>query len=259
MTERKQSGSIVTLVMLGLAAAAILATIAYGSYYQIARGVQDTVLKANASALLTQAAYALATEATNIDADEILEPPAAATGWEVPLSSGAPKADAWGTPFRYCPWDNGSVNASAGRLDGENPGDQNSLQFALVSAGPDKNFDTVCAQPKTSPLGDDGVRSMTVAQVNQGVAGAHYYGAPVATQSALPLTDSPTGKLRIVLDTRVPYSWNGSAWVPLLTAVPVLVTATGASCSGYPVGTLASDSGDNLHLCSSSSLWKRVQ
>ncbi|MDP3438075.1 MAG: hypothetical protein Q8R95_00585 [Azonexus sp.] len=259
MTHRKQSGSILTLVLLGLLAAGVLATIAYGSYYQIARGVQDTVLKANASALLTQAAYALAAEAGDTDSDGVAEPPAANAG-KIPASSGAPKSDAWGTAFLYCPWDNGAVNSSAERIDGENPAQQTSIQFALVSAGPDKVFATDCAQAKTGlpAVGsDDGVRTRTVSQITQGVGGTYFYGDPVANKEALLLlTGSPVGMMRIAKDSNITYSWNGGAWVPL-TAVAALVAGVtaGGNCNPYPAGALVRDAADDLYMCGSGNIW----
>jgi hypothetical protein len=261
MMRREQTGSLLTLVLLGLVAAGMLATIAYGSYYQIARGVQETVIKANASALLTQAAYTLAAESRDTDSDGVIEPPAA-DNEKIPASSGAPKSDAWGTPFLYCPWDHGAVNASTGRINGESSAQQTSIQFALVSAGPDKTLNTNCTQAMTglpAASSDDAVRTRTVAQITQGVGGTYFYGDPVANVSALPLTDTPTGKMRITLDTQIPYLWNGTSWLPL-NAVAGLVVISGADCSIYPAGTLGRDAADDLYLCKSAAprIWKKV-
>lgn len=262
--RRKQAGSLLTLVLLGLLAVSILATIAYGSYYQIARGTQDTVLRSNSSALLTQAAYTLATEATDSDADGTAEPPAGLAalddGWEIPASSGAPKADAWGAPLKYCPWDNGGSNASAGRRSGENPARQSSAQFAVVSGGPDKTFATSCDQARVAVVGDDGLRVMTVAQLNQGVGGTYFYGDPVANVAALPATDSPPGKMRVAVDTRITYLWNGSSWAPLNAfASPVVVSGV-SDCSGYPPGTLGRNAAaEELYLCTGAGIWKKVE
>ena len=259
-----QRGSILTLVLLGLLAAAALATIAYGSYYQITRGSQDTAMRTHSGALLTQAAYTLATEASDTDADGVTEPLAGlvalSDGWEIPATSGAPKADAWGMALKYCPWDNGGTNNSAGRFSGDAGAAQSAIQFALVSAGPDKTFDTTCTQARTGiASGDDGVRTMSVAQLNQGVGGTYFYGDPVSNVTALPASDSPAGKLRVVQDTQIPYLWNGSAWQPL-NAGAWLVISAGASCTGYPAGTLGRDAADELYLCTTlTQVWKRVQ
>jgi hypothetical protein len=262
--RRRQAGGLLALVLLGLAGAGVLATIAYGSYYQIARGTQDTVTRTHTAGLLTQAAYTLATETTDSDGDGTAEPPAGllalGDGWEIPSSSGAPKADAWGSALKYCPWDNGSSTASAGRLAGANPALQSSIQFALVSGGPDKTFSTSCNQAKIAALGDDGVRLMTVAQLNQGVGGTYFYGDPVASVLGLPASGAPTGMLRLTLDTQVPYVWNGSSWLPL-PAGAWLVVVAGADCTAYLPGTLARDAADDLYLCKANAPrnWKKVQ
>jgi type II secretory pathway pseudopilin PulG len=275
MTRRHQSGSALTLVMLGILAAGVLATIAYGSYYQIARGTQDTMNRTQSAALLTQAVYALATEAAtagDIDADGVTEPTAGAVaftpidGFEVPATSGAPKTDAWGSKIKYCPWDNGSTNTSAGRLTGVDAALQTSLQIALISAGPDKAFATTCAQvlaggAAAQPNGDDGIRTLTVAQLNQGVGGTYFYGDPVANVSALPATDAPAGKMRVAKDTQIPYLWNGSSWAPLNAGAWLMVpvsTTPATSCAPYPPGTLARDSADVLYLCRAAQTWKTV-
>jgi hypothetical protein len=270
--RRQQQGSILTLVLLGILAVGVLATLAYGSYYQIARGTLDTVNRANSSALLTQAAYTLATEARDADADGIAEPPAGlevSSGiFEVPASSGAPKMDAWGSPLRYCPWDNSSLNgtttSSDKRLQGIYPALPTSVQFALVSAGPDKILNTSCEQAKTGAQGDDGVRVMTVAQMNQGVGGTYFYGDPVANLAvltALSTTGIPPGMMRVTLDTRIPYLWNGTSWLPFNTGT-VLPVVTGADCSDYQPGMLGRDTLDDLYMCKSSGsprTWKKVQ
>jgi hypothetical protein len=276
MTRRNQQGSVLTLVMLGILATGVLATIAYGSYYQIARGTQDTMNRANSSALLTQGAYTLATEAAalgDIDTDGVTEPPGGliplSDGYEIPTNSGASKNDAWGSKILYCPWDSGSTNTSTGRLNGASPGDQNSLQFALISAGPDKTLDTTCANVLAhvtthAPVitnGDDGVRTMTVAQLNQGVGGTYYYGDPVADVLKLP-SNAPTGMMRVTKDTQIPYFWNGTSWLPLNAGAWLVIAATTTAattpCTPYPPGTLARDSADVLYMCKANGTWRTV-
>jgi hypothetical protein len=273
--RRQQQGSVLTLVMLGILAAGVLATIAYTSYYQIARGTMDTVNRAQSSALLTQATYILAAEAKDSDSDGVLEPLAGVLrlsdglndGWAIPAASGAPKVDAWGSSIKYCPWDNGSVISITDRLAGANPANQNqsSLQFALISAGPDKVFATTCADvwaggATTLPKGDDGVRTMTIADMNRGVT--YLLGDPVANLSLLPVSGTPAGTMRVATDTQITYLWNGSSWLPLGNAVglvdPPVVANT--SCSAYPPGMLVRDASGNLWMCKSEldKTWKKV-
>lgn len=261
-----QQGSVLTLVLLGLLAVSVLATIAYGSYYQIARGTADTVNRAQSSALLTQATYTLAAESKDSDADGTLEPLAGVhrlsdglnDGWAVPATSGAPKADAWASNIKYCPWDNGTVIAdpSAGYLTGTNPATLTSVQFALVSAGADKTFQTSCEQAKTSSLADDGVRIMTVADMNRGVT--YLLGDPAASVSALPASGSPAGTMRVATDTQITYLWNGTSWLPLGTVVGLVAATAGTNCAPYPPGLLARDASNDLWMCKSDNTWKKV-
>lgn len=264
--HNQQSGSILTFVLLALATLGVLATLAYGTYYQIARGAQDTVMRAHASALLTQAANALATDARDTDNDgfaEALEGNVSdplEDNWKIPANSGAPKTDPWGKAIKYCPWDNGSINTSTGRLSGDNPAIQSSIQFALISAGPDKVFQTSCVQAKTGAQGDDGVRSMNVAQLNQGVGGTYFYGDPVSSVSALPVSGSPAGMMRLTQDTQLPYMWTGSAWVPMNSVASVTISV-GTNCSDYPAGALGRDINDDLFICKAAAprVWKSVK
>lgn len=260
----RQSGGILAFTLLALVTLGVLATLAYGSYFQIARGTQDTVMRAQASALLTQGAYTLATEASDSDADGFAEAPAGNVvlddAWEIPTVSGAPKVDPWGKAIKYCPWDNGAINASAGRLSGANPALPASIQFVLVSAGPDKVFQTSCTQALSGAQGDDGVRSMSVAQLNQGVGGTYYYGDPVGTVSGLPASGSPAGMMRVTKDTLLTYLWTGTAWVPMNSVASVKITA-GADCSLYPPGALGRDAVDDLYICKEIAprVWKSVK
>ena len=254
MMYRWQHGSILTFVLLGLLAVSVLATIAYGSYYQISRGTQDTINRANTSALLIQASYILTKQSENIDLDCVVEPLAVgspAGDGAVPASSGAPGSDGWGTPLKYCTWNN------------SNPLEPGAVQFALLSAGPDKAFDTLCADVKTQlrPNGDDLWRTVTLAQQNQGVGENRLYGDPVTDWTALralPTTCEPFGLVRITLDTQVPYFWSGTTWLPLNGAGLEIDGNVDVNCTEYPPGTLAHDAVDNLYMCTKSKLWKKM-
>lgn len=70
-------------------------------------------------------------------------------GW-VPADIGVTEKDPWGTPYGYCAWDPGPINADAGcggpganRLAGSTDSSKNVV--ALISAGRDRQFQTTCA------------------------------------------------------------------------------------------------------------------
>lgn len=269
---RKQAGGIVPLLIVGMVMLGVLSTAAF-HYFSTVRAGNNVTLRAQSGELLTQASYTLTTEASDSDGDGYSESTAGAVvlgdGWTVPATSGAPKSDAWGQAIKYCPWDNGTTNSSTGRLTGDTPGTQSSIVFAVISSGPDKAFNTTCAQAKAGTvLGDDGMRVKTQAQVVQGVGGTVYYGDPVSTSAALPATGNKTGTLRQALDTGIVYAWNGTAWYPLsadkngnmtlagtATMANAVITGTataGQACS--PNGKQAQD-GTGLPLYCQSGVW----
>jgi hypothetical protein len=247
---QQQKGSVLTLVLLGLLAAGVLATIGYGSYYQITRGTQDTMLRANTMALLNQAVHILASQATDGDADCVKEPPAGVgsvdDGVMISSSTGAPQADAWGSPIKYCRWNN------------KDPSTLSALQLTLISAGTNKTFDTSCADALvlTRPNGDDLWQKLTLAQQNHIINSTVSYANTVASRADLISTCEPIGTLRITLDTQVPYLWSGSAWLPL-NAVAGLLAQENDACLSHPAGALARDAADNLLMCAQGN-WTKV-
>lgn len=121
------------------------------------------------------------------DGDNYVEPlpwdgpvgAAPAGGGNLPASVGASRMDPWGTNYGYCAWDHGTAidaaacgGASQKRLRGENA--DNKAMLAVISAGPDRVFQTKCADSPayiTKPAGsDDIVQQYTYAE-SQGIAG----------------------------------------------------------------------------------------
>lgn len=113
--------------------------------------------------------------ATDVDADGTIEPVehngvniGLTGGGGIPNGVGASKTDPWNNPYGYCVWDNGIDSTAAGnRLNGENSTD--ALAIALISAGPNRTFETSCtAGPGgavNKPTGsDDFVYSYTYAE-----------------------------------------------------------------------------------------------
>lgn len=242
--------ALVTVAVLGM-----LSVAGYNLFVAL-KNSNGTQIQTQSGELLTQAAYTLATEASDSDADGYTEPTAGSVvngdGWNIPATSGAPKSDAWGTAFKYCPWDNGSTNSSTGRLTGDTPGTQASVVYAVISAGPDKVFNTTCAQAKAGTLqGDDGYRVKTQSQVSQGVGGTVYYGDPVATLASLAtLNPVRVGETRLVKSTNLLYTnptgtVGASYW--LLPQNPLVVS--GADCSTFPLGTYGHDSTGDSYIC----------
>lgn len=119
--------------------------------------------------------------ATNQDDDVLTEPnqPASCSGMPtgagcVPTGGPAKQKDAWGSYYAYCAWNNGSDNDAIGSLIHKGGASTNNIAVALISAGPDRKFDTSCADAGTflTPSdggGDDIVRKYNY---NDAVAGS---------------------------------------------------------------------------------------
>ena len=107
------------------------------------------------------------------------EPAPPVGGGYIPTQSAAVKADALGTPIGYCAWNSGSAPTAVGPngtsyLMGLNTGGQttqtinDTVAFALINAGDDRQFQTTCAQARVgTSVGDDQVFTYTIATVTQ--------------------------------------------------------------------------------------------
>jgi len=103
-----------------------------------------------------------------------------AGGGCLPMDIGAIQTDPWGTPYGYCVWDHGPAgkNTSAGRLDGEDNTSQPVI--ALVSAGPDKTFQTSC-----NPFDGGPTEGLTGAEGTDDSIRIYTYDAAVAGSGGL--------------------------------------------------------------------------
>lgn len=98
----------------------------------------------------------------------------------LPADIGAILTDPWGTQYAYCVWDHGETNSSANRINGEDS--TSGAVLAILSAGPDKQFETPCnaydGDPETNDtaitpngIGDDLVQIYTYAAATAGSGG----------------------------------------------------------------------------------------
>lgn len=73
----------------------------------------------------------------------------------IPAAASAKKKDAWGTSYAYCAWNNGSDSTALGRIL-SGGASTNNIAVALISAGPDRQFQTTCANGPTFLTPSDG-------------------------------------------------------------------------------------------------------
>ena len=234
-----QRGSVLLLVLAGIAGLAVMAVIGSTLLGTMVSGNQRYNISINTGQILTQAAYTITTEANTAGSYPVAAAPTAWSGTNpssapgqgsanavglVTAASAAPKVDAWGSNIGYC-----TYTATS----------QSSPVFAVISAGPDKVFQTTCTQAFAgTPQGDDGVRFKTAANVLQGVGGTVYFGDPVANLAALgALTTAHVGEMRVVLDSGAYFNQTGTPgagnWIALGAASGVVPPPPCASGSGY--------------------------
>lgn len=254
-----------------LAILSVISVMGYSVYAGVTKSNSQSQNRTLSGNLLDLATAALSVESKDLDGDGQPEAPAmvaldgasncngtgAAANCFIPATSAAPKSDAWGSPIRYCAWDHGAVNTTTSRIiDGnDNPATQNSVVFALISAGPDKIFQTTCADAKAGTRkGDDGYRKMTVFLINKGNGGTVYFGDPVedlaALNSLVPASGytPQNGEQRILKSTGQVYYWMGTAWA---NQVPVagLVANSNDNCDRYGIRAIATDLMGSLMVC----------
>ena len=190
-----QSGSVFTLLLAGVAMAAAISYVLYqtmsGPISSMVRVSDRVTAKSQSQSVSNIVISDAVNNAGDCDADGTVEPrpwraaggPAGSFppgGGLLPNNIGAPLADQWGTEYGYCAWDAGSSvkvagcdggGANARRRSGVTPTVNTGTPvtqtiIAIISAGPDRNFDTSCRDYNV-----DGVTDVIFATVG-GAGGA---------------------------------------------------------------------------------------
>ncbi len=221
-------------------------SIAYSATAEEFLGVAN-MSRANTQRIaVQQAVMMLASESSDLDGDGYIEPPVMLTqtgsptgGGGIVLTSAAPKNDSYGKNLGYCAFDNGSTNASTGRINGITIG-YTAPVLSVISAGLDNVFQTTCANIAAGQLaqGDDFAITYNSTQIQLGSSGTLYHGDPVADVAALNALAPASlkdGQIRVVSDSNRLYRWNTgtAAWVLVGSATD------GTSQNLAPFGTLA--------------------
>ena len=152
------------------------------------KNITDTDIMTNGRIMILQAATI-----ANADTDSEIEPMQPidcenATplngGGCLPTTVGAVRTDPWGTEYGYCTWNHGTDNVAGGKmLAGK--ADGSGAVIAIISAGPNKTFETGCYDYGGSPEGvnpepkagmrvegtDDTAKYFTYAEAVAGAAG----------------------------------------------------------------------------------------
>ncbi len=192
-------------------------------------------------------------------------------GGLIPDSIGSDKQDPWGTDYGYCVWDPGTVasegdsgeacdndTAAAHRLTGtNNTGD---YVIALVSAGPDKTFQTTCANSSALSKGGDDVvveySYLSASAASEGLWKLDPADSGVATISKdLEVTGGATFTGALDLSTSATSALKLGAASMILPTESDLATCNGANDRLLRINT-ATDP-DTLELCDgANSVWE---
>ena len=169
----KQSGGILTTA---LAVVALIGTISYTAYSILSGPVRTSsliTLRTKAQNDMMIGAKLLMRSGVDSDADNVIELPAPditvtyngganninseTNGGGIPATNGAEKIDPWNVSYAYCTWNNGSNNAASPEiLEGVTTAYEPLNFIVLISAGPNRIFETVCKNAGAINTNSDG-------------------------------------------------------------------------------------------------------
>lgn len=176
-----ESGSVMTVLLAAVAMVAVMGV----TTFNILSGPVTTMSKTTYKSMAQNQIDAtvgtiMRLSSTDCDGDTYMEPPEArvdGTDYKLPNNLGVPTTDPWNTDYMYCPFDTGTVDDPAcggatqaryaGTTDPTTGDDEANYVFAVISAGPDKIFQTTCSDyvdtttPVVVPAGDDVASSYT--------------------------------------------------------------------------------------------------
>ncbi len=187
-TRSFQNGSILFVLFASIAMIGVIGVVGMNIMKGPVRAMADVTRRTIAeNHMIASGKLALimsAREVGDCDKDGLVEPiewanaptgkPFPLNGGVLPPTIGAALTDPWGNPYGYCAWDHGPIRqdvlcgASAKRLNGANTPDK--LVIAIISAGPDKIYQTGCQSEGNgdyllrAPGGDDVVMSYSFAE-----------------------------------------------------------------------------------------------
>lgn len=191
---KNQTGAIFPMILGAMFIIGCIATIGTSLYTSMAGGMQKTSNNIKIIQTLNLSADVLMSESTRNSAGYPIVPVFITgsvnpvNGGIIPGVSNAPKNDYLGNYIGYCT---------------QNPTDQTTVVFALISPGPNKTFDTTCSQALSGlMINDDVVVTKTSSAILQAVSGRNNYAEPVTNEADLGnLTTVSKGELRLVLST----------------------------------------------------------
>ncbi|MEX3983832.1 fibrinogen-like YCDxxxxGGGW domain-containing protein [Paraburkholderia sp. EG287A] len=209
---RRQAGGALAACLLVLALSTTVIGVLVGFNVQQTRSERIRQSREALDKATVKLASLTNTTATNPAPATFIAGTGAPTGGGFLPAGVTPATDAFATPLGYC----------AG-----NPTLATDPVYAVISAGPNKLFQTTCAQALAGVrVGDDLVQRVTVSQLYSGFSSISYHGATVQLESQLGSILSPrAGEIRVVSQTGAVYlDPDGTVgnWQPLSGSAAVV-------------------------------------
>lgn len=214
LTPTHQKGNVFALLFGAVALTGVLAAVGMqtltGPVTTITRVTQKNIAETNLLMNAKIIANAVPLGANNGDPDSDNTKEAAAfvpagggetapaNGGFLPTDLGLALTDPWGSKYGYCVYDHGTATTLANYIDGDNTTpDQIGIQplIAVISAGPDKNFQTAC------PTFSGGVMSIAKAAGSDDLVQEFTYEGASAAANGLWTLDSPGGQVAQLRDS----------------------------------------------------------
>ena len=271
MPHNGESGNIITVLLGAVALTGLLGAAVYnlmsGPFATMSRINATTIAQTDMMSTSRIVIMQAVTGSTggDCDADGIVEPVAwrsttgnkPTNGGLIPTTLGVTTADPWGTDYGYCVWDAGATSDAAGcggpsalRLDGDNDpstgtatgaylASDDQTVMALISAGPDRMFQTSCSAYNTN----DATNTTLVTQGGDDIVLKYTYAEAAKATSALwSLTSGGTTQAAITKDVTITGSGGTNTLTSAGAASFVGVNATGlvTGTKGVQLGTPSS-------------------
>lgn len=171
VARKRQAGAALVVALMVLALAASVVAVMVGYNIQQARSARIAQSREALDKDTVKLASLTNATGTNPVAPSVTAGAGAPAGGGFLPAGVTPAVDAFATPFGYC------VGAPVFATD---------PIYAVISAGPDKMFQTTCTQALAGVrAGDDLVQRVTVSQFYSGFSAVSYHGATVQLESQL--------------------------------------------------------------------------
>ena len=225
ITSYGQKGFAVGQILAGVALLSFLLVVGYGAIRYSLSAIDSSQRSEDTLRILDVSSSFLVAESSDSDGDGFYESIPGASSVDAPVGgfivpvSVPDRLDSWGNPIGYCPWDQGSVNSSAGRISGSLSAVMSDVGLAVLSMGRNGVYETSCADlfSGSPALGDDISVSSTLLDMLSRNPSGSFYGPAVDTKieldELLASGHLKDGEVRVVKDSGKIWRYSSSSSV----------------------------------------------